>query len=300
MITTQQWLEKGSFFEYGQYQIFFIDSGNHTPKIQKETLLLLHGFPTSSWDWHMLWPDLIRKFRVITLDFIGYGFSDKPTKHKYSFFEQADIVESLLHSLEISNYNILAHDYGDTVAQELLARDNQKTQNSIQSTILLNGGIIYEAIELALIQRLLLSPIGSIVARFMSFAKFKQNFDNICAIKRPNEELKNYWQLINHKSGTKVVHRLINYIRERKQFRDRWVSSLQNSTGPLTFINGTQDPISGKAMVDRFRQLVPNASVIELEKTGHYPQVESPSQTLSHSVEFWYKHLFLQDISITT
>ena len=287
MITTQQWHEKGKFFSFSQHQIFYVDSHAEDSATNKETLLLLHGFPTSSWDWHMLWPELIKKFRVVALDFIGYGFSDKPPKHNYSFFEQADIVESLLKSLSVSHFHILAHDYGDTVAQELLARDNPRTQNRIQSSLLLNGGIIYEAIELALIQRLLLSPIGSIVSRLMSYAKFKQNFDNICAVKRPEDELKSYWQLINHNAGVRVVHRLINYIRERKQHRDRWVTALQNTRGPLKFINGIEDPISGKKMVNSFRELVPSACVVELESIGHYPQAESPAEVLTHCCEFW-------------
>lgn len=81
-----------------------------------------HGFPTASWDWHKLWPEFVKHYRVIALDMIGFGFSDKPINYHYSIGDQADLQQALLTSLGISSIHLLAHDYGDTVAQELLAR----------------------------------------------------------------------------------------------------------------------------------------------------------------------------------
>jgi len=285
MLTTEEWLDSGAFLNFKNHQIFFKDS----LETDKPCLVLFHGFPTSSWDWFELWPELIKDFRVICLDFLGYGFSDKPQNYEYSFFEQADIVEFLLAKLQIKEFHILAHDYGDTVAQEILARDNGREESKILSTILLNGGIIYEAIDFALIQRLLLSPVGFLVARLMNFKKFKRNFDDICAINRPIEELENYWKLINHNQGVKVVHKLIRYILERKENRDRWVNALSDFKKPLLFINGIEDPISGLSMVEHFRKLVPNGEIEELKGIGHYPQAEAPIEVLKHAQAFWRK-----------
>lgn len=58
-------------------------------------LLLLHGYPTSSYDWRPILP-LLGEGSVLTLDFLGFGFSDKPSGHDYSLFEQADVVEAVL------------------------------------------------------------------------------------------------------------------------------------------------------------------------------------------------------------
>lgn len=285
MLTTEEWLDSGAFINFKDHQVFFKDSFES----DKPCLVLFHGFPTSSWDWFELWPELIKNFRVICLDFLGYGFSDKPQNHNYSFFEQANIVEFLLAKLNIREFHILAHDYGDTVAQEILARDNHRKESKVLSTILLNGGIIYEAIDFALIQRLLLSPVGFLIARLMNFKKFKENFDNICAINRPREELENYWKLINHNQGIKVVHKLIRYILERKENRDRWVNALREFKNPLLFINGVEDPISGLSMVEHFQRLVPNGQIKTLKGIGHYPQSEAPLEVLKHAQEFWEK-----------
>ena len=88
-----------------------------------ETLFILHGFPTSSFDFHLVFPNLTKVFRrIIAPDFIGFGFSSKPRSYDYSVNDQAILVTSLMNQLNIKEAHFLAHDYGDSVAQELLAR----------------------------------------------------------------------------------------------------------------------------------------------------------------------------------
>src|SRR5436190_18190117 len=54
------------------------------------TVTWLHGFPISSWDWVKLHGTLTSNRRDITLDFLGFGASAKPKRHRYSIVEQAD------------------------------------------------------------------------------------------------------------------------------------------------------------------------------------------------------------------
>jgi len=86
------------------------------------TLLLIHGFPTSSWDFSPIWQALTTHFNVIAPDLLGFGFSAKPVAYDYSILDQADLCEALLTRLGVNRFHILAHNYGDSVAQELLAR----------------------------------------------------------------------------------------------------------------------------------------------------------------------------------
>ena len=59
------------------------------------TVLLLHGYPSSSFDYRMVVPHLAGG-PWLTLDFLGFGLSDKPRPHRYSLLEQADIVQSVI------------------------------------------------------------------------------------------------------------------------------------------------------------------------------------------------------------
>ena len=68
----------------------------------------------------------------IAADFLGFGFSDKPRNYPYSILDQADLLEALLREKGITHVHIISHDYGDTVAQELLARFQERTQKGEQ------------------------------------------------------------------------------------------------------------------------------------------------------------------------
>jgi pimeloyl-ACP methyl ester carboxylesterase len=283
MTSLTQWHEQGRYFSFKGHDIFYRTLGDQ----QKPALVLIHGFPTCSWDWEKISPSLAEHFYLITLDMLGFGFSDKP-KQDYSIFEQADIFDVLLNKLEVTRYHIVAHDYGDTVAQELLARHHLTGQ--ILSVVLSNGGLFPETHHPVLVQKLLLSPIGFVLTKLMGYEKFKKNFDHICAKNLSEDELTGYWQMLEHKGGVSIMHKLIGYMRERKQNRDRWVGVLQTTKVPMLLIDGLLDPISGVHMVRRYEELVPNANVVRLEDTGHYPQVESPDAFANAALEFLLKN----------
>ncbi len=96
------------------------------------------------------------------------------------------------------------------------------------------------------------------------------------------EELDLFWQLLVHKGGRAVFHRLIGYIPEREKHRERWVGALRASAVPLGLINGSVDPVSGAHMVRRYREVVSRQHyIVELARIGHYPHVEAPAESLA-------------------
>ena len=286
----EKWKSSGQFFNYKGQRIFYqVEGSKDLP-----ALLLIHGYPSASWDWHLQWPTLIQHFQVITLDMLGFGYSDKPARFKksssvqYSIHTQADIFSALLNKLTISQVHVLSHDYGDTVAQELLARSQNKEKSAIKllSLCLLNGGLFPETHQALLLQKLLLSPVGPLIARLTNYKKFKNNFDHICAVPLSEGELKTLWSFIEFNDGKPILAKLIGYMKERKQYRERWVGALQKNDIAIRLIDGLQDPISGAHMVKRYRELIKSADVIELEGVGHYPQLEAPEKVLESFLNF--------------
>lgn len=283
-MTLSQWEAAGNYFSFSQHQIFYRTEG------QGPTLLLIHGFPTASWDWSKMWNLLTPHFHVITLDLLGFGFSDKPPKGPYSIAIQADIVETFLKKISENNVHVMAHDYGDTVAQELLARRlTSDLSFSIRSMTLLNGGLFPETHRALWVQKALMSPIGAWISRFFTQEKLTANFNRIFGpdTQPSKEEMDAFWKLLNHKEGKKVFHLLIRYMRERQHNRARWVESLQKNAPPLLLVNGEMDPISGKHMVARFTELVSNAQIARLPHIGHYPQLEDPKAVFLHYHAFF-------------
>lgn len=284
-IPLADWAAAGRTIDYRGHPIFTRIEGDPGA----EALLLIHGFPTASWDWEALWPDLTRRYRVYTLDMIGFGLSAKPADYAYSLMDQANLLESFLSGEGLAAYHVLAHDYGDTVAQELLARQQEPGMRpKLLSVAFLNGGLFPETHRPVLIQKLLLSPLGPLIAKRTNRARLAQNMRRIFGpATQPDEALlDNFWALLTKDKGLAVMHKLIRYMVERREHRARWVGALQNARIPLKLIDGAADPISGEHMAARYRELVPEADVTLLEGIGHYPQVEAASAVLAHYLEF--------------
>lgn len=284
LMSLEAWRSSGQLMGHAAGPIFTKVEGSGS------ALLLIHGFPTASWDWAKLWPALTPHFHCLTLDMLGFGYSAKPKKFAYSIRVQADLIESFLAAQSTDKYAILAHDYGDTVAQELLARHNEgSAKQQLTQMVLLNGGLFPETHHPVLIQKLLASPIGPLIARLTTYRKFAANMRKICAQPLADAELEGMWLLMNLNGGLQVMPNLISYMVERRTHRERWVRALQQSKVPLRLINGLRDPISGAHMVERYRELILKPDVIELAEVGHYPQVEAPEAVVQAVLEFMGK-----------
>ncbi|MBV1909331.1 MAG: alpha/beta hydrolase [Kangiellaceae bacterium] len=284
--TFEQWRQMGESIEFNGQRIFVVDDGDE----MLPTLLLIHGFPTSSWDWQGMWSKLRLRYRLVAMDMLGFGFSDKPNLRNYTIHGQADLVEALIQHKQLDEYHVLAHDYGDTVAQELLARQlDGSGVGCWLSGCFLNGGLFPETHRALLTQKLLLSPLGPLINRLSGFAQFKKSFSSVFgADTKPSlEELEAFWALINENGGKHIFHNLMTYIRDRRIHRERWVTALKTATMPLALINGSVDPVSGEHMVRRYQELACRLDYLgRLEKIGHYPQVEDAAGVLDHYYRF--------------
>ena len=281
MITPDAWRAQGDVFTWRGHRIFFRVEGAGEP------LLLVHGFPTASWDWAKLWPALTARYRVLALDMIGFGFSAKPARLPYTMATQADLQEALLAREGVTRYRLLAHDYGDTVAQELLARQASAIAK-LRGVCLLNGGLFPEAHRATLLQKLLVTPLGPLLARLTSFRTFAGAMRRIWgAHPLADAELRGMWQLATASDGKHRMPELLGYMAERRQHRARWGAALGDAQVPVRLIDGLLDPVSGAHLVARYRTLVPRAEVVELADVGHYPQLEDPDAVAVAALAFF-------------
>lgn len=254
---------------------------------QGAALWLVHGFPTSSRDWRGVWPALSADHELFALDMLGFGNSAKPRGFDYSIAASAEQWVALAEATGVREVAILAHDYGNTVAQELLARQREgRLGFRITSAAFLNGGLFPEATHPLRLQRLLAGPLGPLLARMTSERRFTSSLQHICARAWPEGEMSEAWQRLSRDGGKAVMPRLLRYIAERRQHRERWVGALLHAGVPVALINGLEDPISGRSIVARWRELLPAAPVFELAGVGHFPQVEAPEEVLRSYADF--------------
>jgi pimeloyl-ACP methyl ester carboxylesterase len=119
--TLDSWISGGSRRRVSgsSHELFVRQDG----PVDGKPVTLFHGFPTSSFDWANVVPELTGSgYRVTTLDLLGYGSSDKPHPYPYTLMEQASLVQAVWGDLGIDGTALVAHDYGVSVAQELTLR----------------------------------------------------------------------------------------------------------------------------------------------------------------------------------
>jgi len=279
-LTPEEWQRAGRTFPHHGHEIFYRDSGSGA---NLPVLLLIHGFPTASWDFYRVWDALAARFRVLAPDLIGFGYSAKPRDYAYSLLDQAELCANLCARQQCPEVHVLAHDYGVSVAQELLTRqEDQRSPVKLKSIVFLNGGLFPETHRPLLVQKLLRSPLGSFVAARINEPKMAESLRRVFGPGTPPDAAESaaFWRLISHNKGQAVMSKLIHYIGERKANRHRWIPAMQFTKVPLRLIDGPADPVSGEHMVQRYEELIPNPDVVRLEGIGHYPQVEAPDAVL--------------------
>ncbi|GLP75440.1 putative hydrolase LipZ [Mycobacterium antarcticum] len=250
------------------------------------TVLLLHGYPSSSYDYREVVQHLGDR-AWLTMDFLGFGLSEKPRPHRYSLFEQADLVESVV-TAEVSGPVVLiAHDMGTSVATELLARDIEgRLGFDLRAAVLTNGSVILERASLRPAQKLLRGPLGPAAARLTNRRTFTKGFGELFSAGHPlsAEEADAQWALLAHRGGNRIAHLLISYLDERVRHAARWHGAVRDWSKPLSFLWALDDPVATVNVLDGLRELRPAADVVELDGVGHYPQVEVPADFTGHAL----------------
>ncbi len=269
-----EWRDGGRWVSTSAGSVFVRTASGAGP-----TVLLLHGYPSSSYDFRLMVQHLAGRAWV-ALDFLGFGLSAKPRPHTYSLFEQADLVQAVVQDCTTGPVVLLAHDMGTSVATELLARDlDGRLPFELQRAVLTNGSVILDKASLRPIQKVLRSPFGPVAARLANRAMFTREFSRLFTHAHPlsAEEAAAQWALLSHEHGHRIAHLLISYLDERVQYASRWHGAVRDWPKPLGFLWGLDDPVATTAVLDGLRALRPAAEVVELPGLGHYPQLEDPA-----------------------
>ncbi|MDB9893815.1 alpha/beta hydrolase [Flavobacteriaceae bacterium] len=287
-MTANDWKSKGEFITVNDRKLFVIDTSSFfstEDQVPSKTMVVLHGYPTSSYDYYKVLPELSKHYRVIIHDHLGFGFSDKPLDYSYSLLDQADLALQLWQQLGVKKVHLLAHDYGTSVATEIIARNNNHELTiEIEKLTLCNGSMHIELSQLRTIQKLLKNKwLGKYVAKLTTYAIFSKNLRNVYfdKTKVSNNELKDMWMQLEYNEGRKVIHKLSQYINERYTYWNRWIGALKETNLQTNIVWAKNDPVAVPAIARLIATEISNNKLFWIENTGHFPMLENPDEWLN-------------------
>ena len=298
------WAALGTHRQLEGERIFTVDAAAFGPETL-EPLLVLHGFPTSSYDYAAVLNPLRRNRRVLLVDMLGYGLSAKPDR-PYTMALQADIAAAFVAELGVERLALLTHDMGDTVGGELLARRTDPEADveagapgawpiEITRRVVTNGSIYIEQAHLTDGQLMLLGlpderlPEAFPLTADALAASLRATFSPLTPHVPPpwtEDPVAPAADQIVHDEGQRILPRLIRYIEERRANERRFTGAIESDPSPLHVVWGLDDPIAVPAMVDTLVAARPSATAVRLTDVGHYPMVEAPARFLDAVLPF--------------
>ena len=289
----ESWGRGGSYFRWQSSQpensqqpklnIFYRTFGNS----DKPAIVMIHGWPTSSYDFKELIAELEKEYYIAVIDTPGYGFSDKPKgSYRYSIPDDAQLVDYFVREvLSLSNFTLFTHDKGDSVGFAFLTLYQQTAQSTykIDHHIILNGGIYLPMAELSAAQKYLTLPgFGRFMTRFiLTPDRFTAELAKVYSPALTQEEQLNMSSTFKYQGGTTVFPKTLRYLDDRRELEETWLQTLSRSEIPATLIWGEQDPIAKTEIANfvwenHLRNRTAAAAYWRLPCAAHYPQNDRP------------------------
>ena len=278
-MSVEAWRSSGTFLDVGGHHVFVRDEPAAAPDADRPPLLVLHGFPTNSYDFASVLPALAARRRVVLPDFVGFGLSDKPDR-RYGIHLSADTIEGVVAELGLDARRPPHPRHGRQRRRRAARpRLDGNLRFTIGRRVVTNGSIYLDLAQLTTGQQLLLSLPDEALA-LSDETRFGESLAATCApALRPSDaELAAQWQLLTHNGGDHLLPRTIRYLEDRRAEERRYTGAIESHPSPLGIVWGDLDPIAVHAMTDRLLEARPDATRTTLDGVGHYPMIEAPDR----------------------
>ncbi|VEF47124.1 putative hydrolase [Bacillus freudenreichii] len=246
--------------------IYYEEYGNFRAA---HTIVLLHGFLSSSFSFRMLVPYLSRDFHVISVDLPPFGFSDKTKTFHYSYKNIAATVLKLLDKINIQKFSVAGHSMGGQIALNMMIQAPKK----IFKGILLSSSSYYARAKRHHILASYLPFFPSFVKYYLGKTGVTGNLNSVVYDKSIIDEtmIQGY---ANQFEDPRIFFALALLLRHREG--DLPKEALKNIQTPCLLVWGEHDKIVPVAIGKKLSEDLPHAKLVILKQTGHLVPEEQP------------------------
>lgn len=273
----KEWQSKHKLISIGSENLSYFDS-----ETQKDTILILHEFGSSSFDYYKIIDLLKVQYRVIIPDLIGFGLSSKPQNYYNTILDHAQILIEFISELNIQSFSVLSHGFGTSIFCELInIVESNALKIEINDIFLLNGSLTIETTKNLSFQEIIENEITSKFIKItISFEFFKKYFKESLGKKDAvtEDELKVLWQLQNLNNGARIIKFIDYCIRERKLYSAKWIEILKSYSHKTFIIWGENDILSSLSSAELLKNTLNLSKIYTIQNCGHFPMFEKPKR----------------------
>lgn len=276
----------------GSVKIFYREAGSSS----RPTIVLLHGFPSSSHMFRDLIPQLSGRYHVIAADMPGYGYSDQPSpeQFEYTFDHIAEVMDQFLDSVGVKKYSIYIQDYGSPIGFRLFL----KHPDRIQAIITQNGNAYEEGLSPFWAESIVpywkdknpetekkIRELLTLETTKFQYTMGSHNPQNV------SPDSYTFDQMTLDRPGNDVIQLALfyDYQNNVKQY-PQWHEALRKAKVPVLAVWGKNDPIFLPAGAEAFKRDVPNAEVHFVD-SGHFALEEDSTEIARYILAFLPKHV---------
>lgn len=265
---------------------WFYREGNPVNKTEKLPILFLHGFPSQSYSWTMIMPDLAEKgYHTIAPDWIGLGFSSKPEKSEFSYTPTAFInaLKGFIAALELEKFYLVVQGFLGSVGIQYAL----KNSDQIAGLILLNTPLFPETKLPWKIQQLGLPFVGDMMTQ--DPLMIDRTLEGGCRYTISDKDLDMYRRplLQSSASGRSLLAIVRNF--QLKESLEEIRQGFSNWSKPTLIIWGVRDPWLNVSQAEKLATSLNHGKLITLPEAAHYPQ-EHWSGEISQAILSFVTH----------
>jgi pimeloyl-ACP methyl ester carboxylesterase len=258
------------------------------------TIVLLHGFPSSSREFDMLIPLLATRYHLIAPDFPGFGQSEAPppSSYSYTFDHLAQTTNGLLEQLGIRHYTLFLHDYGGPVGFRIMLAHPER----VQALVVQNANAYKQGLgaKWAKIAQFWDDPKAhpEVVEAFLSYKATEER--HTLGTSHPERYNPDTWTdefaHLSRPGQHEIQAALLYDYRTNVAAYPAWQAWLRAHQPPTLVVWGRNDPSFIAAGGDAYKRDVPNAEIHQLD-AGHFALDEQVDETAALMLAFLDKHL---------
>ncbi len=242
-------------------------------------IVMLHGYPTSSFDFREMIEFLEDEYFIATLDFPGFGFSDKPQgDYSYMLADDAKLVDHYVREIiGLTSFSLFTHDRGVSVGLAFLGNylANENKEYEVTYHFLSNSGMFLPLANLFPGQTVLLDPVRGPEATARNQAQPRRTEGS------PEQLANADIQAFNDGIGARLG--VGKYLLERVANEYGWLENLPKSPIPVAYIWGLLDTVNPVRIANHVWSTYLNDRPVEsslwyMPTAGHYPQRDQPEE----------------------